>query len=232
MTPVKILVVDDEAEIRRFLEAALTSHGYDVQCVENGKLALQIINSKIPDLIILDLGLPDTDGKAIISQVREWSQVPLIVLSARNHEHEKVEALDIGADDYLTKPFGTAELLARIKVVLRRRNSLVDIAPIFENAGLKIDLDKRRITLLDEEIALTPTEYKLLAALARNPGKVVTQNQLINEVWGKNTQGNSHYLRIYVQHLRQKLHDDPLKPIFILTEPGIGYRLIDKFTDH
>ena len=229
MTPIRVLVVDDETEIRRFLDVALKGSGYEVQAVENGHKALQIINSKVPDIIILDLGLPDTDGKDIISLVREWSTVPLIVLSARNAEQEKVEALERGADDYLTKPFGTAELLARIKVALRHKNkSEVNNSNIFDYQGLTINLDERRVSLNDVPVQLTPTEYKLLAALAQNAGKVVTHNQLINEVWGKNTQGNSHYLRIYVQHVRQKLGDDPLQPRFIMTEPGIGYRLIEK----
>ena len=228
MNPIKILVVDDEAEIRRFLEVSLTGNGYSVTMAETGKMALQLASAKVPDLIILDLGLPDTDGKTIIQQLREWSSVPIIVLSARDQEAEKVEAFENGADDYLTKPFGTAELLARIKVALRHMNNVkAKTGNNYDSLGLSVNLDERRVILNQLELKLTPTEYKLLAALVKQAGKVVTQNHLINEVWGKNSQGNSHYLRIYIQHLRSKLQDDPLKPHFIMTEAGIGYRLAE-----
>ncbi len=222
----RILIVDDEPEILKFLRLTLEQHGFIIECAENGKIAERIISNKPPDLIILDLGLPDMDGKTLLSVLRDWSSLPVIVLSARDSEDEKVAALENGADDYLTKPFGTSELLARIKVALRHSNHAQgqERSP-YNYKGLEIDLDKRTVKLHEENIKLTPTEYKLLAALAKQPGKVVTQNTLINEVWGKNAQGNSHYLRIYVQHLRNKLKDDPLSPCFILTDPGIGYRL-------
>lgn len=223
----RILIVDDEPEILKFLSLTLEQHGFITECAENGKIAERIIASKLPDLVILDLGLPDMDGKTLLLALREWSSLPVIVLSARNGEAEKVEALENGADDYLTKPFGASELLARIKVALRHSNHVQgQNKSVYNYQGLEIDLDRRIVRLHREDIKLTPTEYKLLAALAKQPGKVITQNTLINEVWGKNAQGNSHYLRIYVQHLRNKLGDDPLVPHYILTDPGIGYRLI------
>lgn len=223
---IKILLVDDEPEIRRFLEIELTRQGYEVNPVETGMLAKKAMNAKPPELVILDLGLPDMDGKDFITDVRTWSSVPIIVLSARDQEDEKIAALDAGADDYLTKPFGAGELLARVKVALRHKQATNAPYEPFLYRGLEIDLDKRTVLFNGEEIKFTPTEYKLLAALAAQPGKVVTQATLINQVWGKNSQGNSHYLRIYIQHLREKLKDDPLSPVFILTEAGIGYRLL------
>jgi len=223
---IKILLVDDEPEIRRFLEIELTRQGYEVNPVETGLLAKRAMNAKPPELVILDLGLPDMDGKDFIADVRTWSSVPIIVLSARDQEDEKIAALEAGADDYLTKPFGAGELLARVKVALRHKQATNAPYEPFRYRELEIDLDKRSVLLKGEEIKFTPTEYKLLAALAAHPGKVVTQATLINQVWGKNSQGNSHYLRIYVQHLREKLKDDPLDPVFILTEAGIGYRLL------
>ena len=224
--PLKVLLVDDEAEIRNFLEVELKRQNYSVETAETGALATKLLNSHPPDLLILDLGLPDMDGQDIIKQLREWSSVPIIVLSARDQEEGKVMALEAGADDYLTKPFGTAELLARIRVAMRHRRGGSDMEKPYEYLGLRIDLGNRKVTLDGKVIQFTPTEYKLLAALAADPGKVITQTQLINEVWGKNSQGNSHYLRIYIQHLRTKLKDDPLHPKFILTEPGVGYRLL------
>jgi two-component system KDP operon response regulator KdpE len=221
----KILIVDDEPEIRQFLDVELTHQGYSVEMAETAALGLKFVNSHPPDVIILDLGLPDMDGKDFVKKVREWSMVPIIILSARDAEDEKIAALEEGADDYLTKPFGTGELSARIKVALRHRMSDGNNIKSYKRAGLEIDLEKRLVLLNSDEIRLTPTEYKMLECLAINAGKVVTQAQLINHVWGKNNQGNSHYLRIYVQRLREKLNDDPLKPEFITTDAGIGYRL-------
>ncbi len=221
-----ILIIDDEDDIRNFLSVSLTNAGYKVQEARDGQEALKWVENRIPELVILDLGLPDQDGKSVLSAIRGWSAVPVIILSARDQETEKVEALDIGADDYLIKPFGIAELLARIKVALRHASRMEGKTDhIYRHLDLVIDQDRRRVTLAEAEVHLTPTEYKLLAALARQPGRVVTQSSLINSVWGKNAQGNSHYLRIYVQHLREKLKDDPLHPRFILTEPGVGYRI-------
>lgn len=226
-TKPNILIIDDEEDIRSFLSVSLANAGYKVQEARSGHEAMTWLENKAPELVILDLGLPDKDGKEILGAIRKWSAVPVIILSARDQETEKVEALDIGADDYLTKPFGIAELLARIKVALRHANRMEgQSGNIYEHLDLIIDQDKRRVTLSGQDVHLTPTEYKLLAALARQPGKVVTQTSLINTVWGKNSQGNSHYLRIYVQHLREKLKDDPLHPRFIMTEPGVGYRLV------
>ncbi len=225
-TKPNILIIDDEEDIRSFLSVSLTNAGYKVQEARDGQEALKWVESRVPELVILDLGLPDKDGKDILGTIRKWSSVPVIILSARDQETEKVEALEIGADDYLTKPFGIAELLARIKVALRHVSRIEGKTDnIYRHLDLEIDPDKRRVTLSGQEVHLTPTEYKLLTALALQPGKVVTQSALINSVWGKNAQGNSHYLRIYVQHLREKLRDDPLRPRFILTEPGVGYRL-------
>lgn len=221
----QIVIVEDEVEIRRFLEAAITAAGYAVKAAFGVKDALKMIGGHPPDLIILDLGLPDGDGKDVIKAVREWSHVPIIVLSARDQESEKVAALDLGADDYLTKPFGPAELVARIKVALRRAAPRGDDGSNAVSIGeLVLAPDQRQVTLADEILHLTPTEYDLLLALMAKAGQVATQGELLREVWGKNSSDHDHYLRIYVQRLRQKLKDDPLKPRYIFTEPGIGYR--------
>ena len=225
----RVLVVEDEPEISRFLETSLAQEGYAVETVADGGTALKVCSAHPPDVIILDLGLPDMDGKEIIAKTREWSRVPIIILSARHQEEEKVAALETGADDYLTKPFGTQELMARIRVALRhasRREQPDDLAYAFRD--LSIDLGRRIATLAGEEMHLTPTEYDLLALLARKAGQVVTHGELLREVWGKNSEENDHYLRIYVQKLRQKLGDDPLQPVYIFTEPGIGYRLAEE----
>jgi len=218
-----ILVVEDESEIRKFLQLLLQD--FDVKFVSNAKDALRAIALYPPEIIILDLGLPDGDGMEVIEQVREWSQVPIIVLSARSKEEEKVKALEIGANDYLTKPFGGAELLARIKVILRYlQTNQKNSSAIFESGDLKIDLANRQVFVKNTEIHLTKIEYKLLSILIKNAGKVLTHSQLLKEVWGKNSNENSHYLRIYTQHLRDKLDDDALSPKYIFTEIGIGYR--------
>lgn len=222
----RIVVVEDECEISRFLEAALTAEDYTVDTVASGREALKLSAAQPPDAVILDLGLPDIDGKDVIRRLREWSRVPIIVLSARDQEREKVEALELGADDYLTKPFGTQELLARIKVALRhasRREQPNE--QIYSYKELTIDLARRKTAMKGAEIRLTPTEYDLLSLLARKSGQVVTHAEMLREVWGRNSEENDHYLRIYIQRLRQKISDDPLKPEYIFTEPGIGYRL-------
>lgn len=222
----RIVVIEDEPEISRFLETALEGQGYAVTTAPNAKTGIKIASAHPPDLIILDLGLPDMDGKAVIKSIREWSQVPIIILSARDQEAEKVSALEIGADDYLTKPFGTSELLARIKVSLRRQSRKEQ--PEEQKYSFKfliVDLLKREVTLKGKAVSLTPTEYDLLAVLARKAGQVVTQSELLRSVWGKNAEENDHYLRIYIQRLRQKIGDDPLDPQYIFTEPGVGYRL-------
>jgi two-component system KDP operon response regulator KdpE len=225
----RIMVIEDEPEISRFLETALADGGFSVETANTGKSALKIVAANPPDLVILDLGLPDIDGKEIIRETRKWSHMPIIILSARDQEAEKVAALELGADDYLTKPFGTQELMARIKVALRhanRREQLAELVYAFKD--LRVDLARRAASLKGEEIHLTPTEYDLLALLARKAGQVVTHAEILREVWGKNSEEHDHYLRIYVQRLRQKLGDSPLYPQYIFTEPGIGYRLSEE----
>jgi two-component system KDP operon response regulator KdpE len=225
----RIVVIEDEPEIRRFLATSLEGQGYLVTVAPNAKAGLKIVSTHPPDLVILDLGLPDMDGKDVIQSIREWSQVPIIVLSARDHEPEKVAALEMGADDYLTKPFSTPELAARIKVALRRRSRKEHVEEqTYTFKSLTIDLLKREITLKSKILSLTPTEYDLLAALTRKAGQVVTQSELLRTVWGKNADENDHYIRIYVQKLRQKIGDDPLNPQYIFTEPGVGYRLVEE----
>lgn len=223
---ITILVIEDEPEIRKFLQVTLTSNGYKFAFAETAREGVKLVMAKTPDVVILDLGLPDVDGLEVIKQVRVSSRVPIIVLSARGQEQDKVNALELGADDYLTKPFGTAELLTRIKVAQRHsRQSVSERGVHIESGDLKIDLEKRLVAVAEQPIDLTPTEYKMLSVLALNIGKVVTNKQLLNEVWGHNAEDNSHYLRIYAQHLRRKLGDDPMQPKYIVTEPGIGYRL-------
>lgn len=220
-----ILVIDDEPEIRKFLKTALTSHGHEMIEAANGKDGLKALTTHKPDLVILDLGLPDRDGLDILREVRGWSQIPILVLSARGQEQDKVTALEEGADDYLTKPFGVAELLARIKVALRHATSSSQPeAQVFEQNGLRLDHAARRVFVDGVEVHLTPLEYKLLTQLTRHAGKVVTHNQLLKEIWGKYAAETNQYLRIHMQHLRQKLGDNPLNPRFFITEPGIGYR--------
>jgi two-component system KDP operon response regulator KdpE len=223
----QILIIEDEPEIRKFLRVTLEQQGYSVAEAITGSDGLRRITTYPPELVILDLGLPDMDGTEIIKTIRGWSKIPIIVLSARDREQDKVMALEAGADDYLSKPFGTNELLARIKVALRHHagaNTNKEEA-IFEYAGLKVDLSKRLVWVDANETHLTPIEYKLLAMLVKHAGKVVTHKQLLFEVWGKNAEGNSHYLRLHTQHLREKLGDDATQPKYILTEAGIGYRL-------
>ena len=221
---VSILITDDEPQIRKFLRVALSSHDYQVTEAETGKEALRVLTTHPPELLILDLGLPDMEGITLLKSLREWSQLPVIVLSARGQEQTKVEALEAGADDYLTKPFGTAELLARIKVALRHISTAPPEA-VFTLGGLDMDLSKRQVKVDGKIVKLTPTEYKLLTMMVQHAGKVVTHGQLLREVWGKRSNDQGHYLRIYMQHLRHKLGDDALNPRFLETETGIGYRL-------
>ncbi|ESQ88508.1 response regulator [Asticcacaulis benevestitus] len=222
----RILTIEDEHDIRRFLRTTLGANDMTVIEAETGKAGLQKASSQSPDVILLDLGLPDMDGMDIIRQLREWGRIPIIVLSARGQESDKIEALELGADDYLTKPFSAGELIARIKVALRHANRPQGDAPFtYDYDGLSIDAAARRVRLDGEDVHLTPIEYKLLAVLARNSGKVLTHGALLNEVWGKHSQDSQTYLRIHTQHLREKLKDDALNPRFIVTEPGIGYRL-------
>jgi two-component system, OmpR family, KDP operon response regulator KdpE len=222
-----ILVIEDESAIRRFLRAALSAHGYHVLEATSGHEGLLMAATHRPGLIILDLGLPDLDGLAVTMQLRSWTEVPIMILSAQGQEQAKVTALDAGADDYLTKPFGVDELLARMRVALRHfdRARAPAADPIVEVGDLRIDMALRRVTLGGQEIHLTPIQYGLLSALARHPGKVVTHTQLLREVWGPNYHDETHYLRVYMGQLRQKLEEQPAKPRYLLTEPGVGYRL-------
>ncbi len=221
-----ILVVEDEQPIRRFLRTALTNHGYRFAEASTAQEGLAQATSSQPDLIILDLGLPDLDGLVVIRQLREWSTLPIIILSARGQESDKVSALDAGADDYLTKPFGVSELLARIRVLLRHAARVGEKEePLFATGDLRVDLAKRQVCIGDNEVHLTPIEYKLLTTLIRYAGKVVTHRQLLKEVWGPAYAEESQYLRVYMTQLRHKLEADPARPRYLTTELGVGYRL-------
>jgi two-component system, OmpR family, KDP operon response regulator KdpE len=221
----QVLVIEDELQIRRFLRASLASHGYALLEASTGQAGVEQAAQLHPDCVILDLGLPDIDGLEVLKQIRSWSSVPIIVLTARGQEQEKIALLDAGADDYLTKPFGTGELMARMRVVMRRAVGTASETPIVAVGGLRVDLARRQVFRDDEEVHLTPIEYKLLVTLMRNAGRVVTQRQLLQEVWGPEYTDAPHYLRIYMQHLRHKLEADPARPRYLITEPGVGYRL-------
>jgi len=221
----RILVVDDEPQIRRLLNTSLGARGYDVAVAADGPAALERAANWRPDLILLDLGLPHMDGLEVCRQVRGWSQVPIIVLTVRDAEQDKVAALDLGADDYLTKPFGTDELLARIRVALRHAASLsITQEPVLHFGDLAIDLARRLVMIGDEEIHLTPKEYELLRVLATQAGKVLTHRMLLGAVWGSGYEQDLPTLRVFVTQLRRKIEPDPAHPTHILTEPGIGYR--------
>ena len=221
----RILVVEDEPQIRRFVCDALRRKGCVALEAGTGRAGLDIAGSGQPDLIILDLGLPDMNGLEFIGNLRAWSKVPILILSARATEQDKIAALDAGADDYLTKPFGVGELLARLRALLRRRTG-DDASPVrrFGNGNIEVDLSLRRVRRAGEDIHLTRIEYRLLAVLLANEGKVLTHRQLMRDVWGPGHAEQGHYLRIYIARLRQKLEDDPTRPTFLLTETGIGYR--------
>jgi two-component system, OmpR family, KDP operon response regulator KdpE len=220
----KILIVDDERSIRRFLRAALSSHGYQVIEAENGQSALVSAADHRPDIIILDLGLPDMDGIEVTRQLREWYRAPIIILSVRDQENDKIAALDAGADDYLTKPFGTGELMARIRVAVRRSARQVD-EPVFEVDDLKVDLARRLVTRTGQEVELTPTEYDIMKVLVQHAGRVLTHRQLLREVWGEPYETETHLLRVNMSNLRRKIEPDPNQPHYVITEPGVGYRL-------
>jgi two-component system, OmpR family, KDP operon response regulator KdpE len=225
-----ILLIEDEPQMRRFLRTALTANDYRLVEAETAKDGLAQAAARNPDVILLDLGLPDRDGLDVARELREWSATPVIVLSARGREQDKVAALDVGADDYLTKPFGVEELLARIRVALRHAALAAGAVPepVFEAGDLRVDLPARRVWRAGREVHLTPTEYKLLATLVRHAGKVLTHRQLLKEVWGTNYASQSHYVRVYLAQLRQKIEADPARPRLLLTEPGVGYRLRDE----
>jgi len=225
--PPLVLVIEDEAQILRFLRAALTSHGFRFAEAGTGEEGLRQAATRSPDVIVLDLGLPDIDGLEVTRRLREWSAVPIVVLSARGQERDKVAALDLGADDYVTKPFGVGEFLARLRVALRRgAGSSADAEEgVVEIGGLSIDLARRRILRDGAEVRLTPIEYKLLAVLARHPGRVLTHETLLRQVWGPGYTHQKHYLRVYMAQLRHKLEKDPARPRYLMNEPGVGYRL-------
>jgi len=220
----RILVVDDELAIRRFLHTVLSSEEFTLHEAENGHAGLAAAAAFRPDVILLDLGLPDLDGIEMIRRIREWSTVPIIVLSVRDREHDKVSALDAGADDYLTKPFGVGELLARIRAALRR--SLQETPePLFRSGELQVDLNLRKVTITGKEVQLTPTEYDLLRLLLTHAGKVMTHSQILKQIWGIAYLEQPHLLRVNISNLRRKIEADPSRPRHIITEPGVGYRL-------
>ncbi|CAN5307558.1 two-component system response regulator KdpE [soil metagenome] len=222
-----IVLIEDEAPIRRFLKMSLVDHGFAFKEASNGKDGLELIANSKPDIVILDLGLPDMDGLCVTKQLRQWSDVPLIVLSARGQEQDKIEVLDAGADDYLTKPFGIAELLARIRVAQRHTaNGAATATEATTCFGeVELDLVRRQVKVAGESVHLTPNEYKILCFLIKHAGKVITHNVLLKEVWGVGYQQETHYLRVYMAQLRSKLERDPGHPKHLITEPGIGYRL-------
>jgi two-component system KDP operon response regulator KdpE len=223
--PTLVLLVEDDPQIRRFLRATLPAHGYRVLEAASGAEGLTQAATRTPEAVLLDLGLPDLDGLEFIRRFREWSATPVIVLSARGQERDKVEALDAGADDYLTKPFGVEELLARLRVALRRRTAVGEKGSVFTSGDLSVDLSSRIVRLGPREVHLTPTEFKLLAVLVRHAGKVVTHRQLLVEVWGPGSAAQTHYLRVQMHGLRHKVEASPARPRHLITEPGVGYRL-------
>jgi two-component system KDP operon response regulator KdpE len=222
-----VVLIEDEPQIRRFLRATLTGQGYRLFEATSGADGLVEVGSRQPDVVIVDLGLPDIDGIEVIRRLREWTDVPVIVLSARGQERDKVTALDAGADDYVSKPFGASELLARIRVALRHTAGASHEADeaAFKLGELQVDLLHRRVFVGEREVHLTPIEYKLLTTLVQHAGKVVTHQQLLREVWGPTHTDQAHYVRVYMAHLRHKLESEPARPRYLLTEPGVGYRL-------
>ncbi len=226
---ISILIIEDEKSICDFISKTLDSHQYKVSVAHNGKDGLTMITSSLPDLVLLDLGLPDIDGMEIIKKTREWSSLPIIVISARTQEKEKVAALDAGADDYITKPFGTFELLARIRTAIRHNNKLTDDATNsnrpYSAGGLFIDFERRIVSVEGEEVHLTRVEYKIVSLLAKNSGKVMTYDTIINEVWGPYADDNNRILRVNMANIRRKLEKNPGEPKYIFTELGVGYRM-------
>ena len=219
----RILVVDDERSIRRFLRASLGSQ-FTVLEASSGKEALAAVPAEHPDLIILDLGLPDMDGLEVTRRLREWTQIPIIIVSVREREQDKIAALDAGADDYLTKPFGVGELMARLRVAMRR-STQPDNEPVFRSGSLVVDLNQREVNVNGTPISLTPTEYDLLRTLVKHVGKVITHDQLLRSVWGTAYESETHMLQVNISNLRRKIEPDPSRPTYIVTEPGVGYRL-------
>lgn len=223
----RILVIDDELQIRKLLRVSLSAHGYQIEEAATAGDGITMTTMTKPDMIILDLGLPDMDGKEVIKKIREWSQVPIIILTARDQEQEKIEALDAGADDYVTKPFGVGELMARMRVSLRRAAQSED-EPVITCGDLSIDLALRRVSVEGREVKLTPTEYDIMKVLAQHAGKVMTHKQLLKAVWGTAFNEDTHYIRVYIGQLRRKIEANPTQPRYIITESGVGYRLMGK----
>ena len=221
-----VLVIDDEAQIRKFLDIGLRAEGYEVLLAATGQEGLALAATRNPDMVVLDLGLPDRDGNDVLADLRQWSQIPVLVLSVRDTEKEKVRALDAGANDYVTKPFGIQELMARLRALLRNRPGETEALPRYDDGRLRIDLAQREVTLDGALLSLTRKEYAVLAMLMRHSGRVVTQQQLLRELWGPTHVDDTHYLRIVVGKLRQKLGDDPTTPRWLKTEPGVGYRFL------
>ncbi|CAA0090585.1 KDP operon transcriptional regulatory protein KdpE [Starkeya nomas] len=227
MSGISVLVVDDEPAIHRFMAPALAANGYEAMRADTGTQALSLAVNRRPDIIVLDLGLPDMDGKEVLRRLREWSDVPVVVLSARDREIEKIEALDLGADDFVNKPFGIGELMARLRAALRHRMQEKGETPVLRLGGIEIDIPRHRVVRDGAEIKLTPKEFELIAFLARHAGKVLTHRQILRDVWGPAHEHDTQYLRVYVGQLRTKLEADPANPALIVTEPGIGYRAGD-----
>lgn len=219
-----VLAVDDDAAILRTLGIAMRARGYEVETVADGRSALQSLSERVPDVVLLDLGLPDLDGTEVLRRIRQTSQVPVVVLSARHESDDKVEALDLGADDYVTKPFGMEELLARVRAAVRRAQPMP--APVVTVGELELDVEDRRATKAGETVHLTPTEWRIVEVLARAEGRLVRQSTLLTEVWGPSYERETHYLRVYLAQLRRKLEDDPAHPRMLITDPGLGYRLL------
>lgn len=221
----KILVIDDEPQIRRLLQVALTAYPYEVVEAADGKEGIAQTAATRPDLVLVDLGLPDMDGKEVVQAIRQWSNVPIIILTAREQEEEKITALDVGADDYVTKPFSTGELMARIRVCLRRSAVEEKTDTTLTCGGIRMDLAKYEVTVDGREVKLTPTEFDLLKVLMQYAGRVLTHKQLLQAVWGKQYDNDLHYIRIYMRQLRRKIEENPAEPKYLITETGIGYRL-------
>lgn len=224
------LIIEDEENIGNFISEILKANGYKTLLCEDGKMGLQYAESYCPDVILLDLGLPDMDGLKVLEAIRSWSLVPILVISARNHESEKVEALDLGADDYITKPFGTKELMARIRTALRHKMQPVQeglLTPGYQAKELHIDFEKRRVTLGENEIRLTQIEYKLVSLLAENSGRVITYESIIRTIWGPHADNNNQILRVNMANIRRKIEKNPAVPVYIFTEVGIGYRMLE-----
>ena len=223
----RILLIEDDPGIRRFLRVAMEAHGFTLEEAASGRDGIAIAATAQPDLVVLDLGMPDMDGKDVIARIREWSQVPILILSVRQAEDEKVAALDAGANDYVVKPFGIAEMMARVRALLRSNRGGATAEPEIVHGDLRIDLARHEVTLAGEPVKLTRKEFDLLALLASNAGRILTHRQLLNDVWGPAHEHDLQYLRVFVGRLRAKLGDDPASPRFILNEPGVGYRFLD-----